>query len=243
MAGNSQALAAMSTLRIISWNCRSGSLSARFAQLAPLSPDLVFVQECRPAADLPVFGQLAFEPVNRRKAVAIGALSDRYRITRIPSRPDAGRAVIAVSVEGPFAFNLLGIWAIGPRYSADVLASLAAYEDVLQSSPTVIVGDLNSGPSLAESGGGKVTTGHAALVRRFESLGFVSAYHAFHKLPHGGEQHSSYRHLFAPGDRWHIDFCFVPEAWAPNLERVEFLDDDASRLASDHHPLLVDLSS
>lgn len=210
-------------LRVIAWNCRSGSLSRRLAELAPLAPDLAFVQECRPAPgsdDLPVFGQVFAEPVDRSKSVALAGFGERYRLTRVPKPLNAGRAVIAATVEGPLSFNLLGIWAIGPRYTADVCASLAAYDNFLHAAPTLIIGDLNCGPSLS-AGDGTTTRGHAAFVKRIETLGFVSAYHAFHRVPNGAETHASYRHRFAEHDLWHIDFCFLPASWVPRLERVD----------------------
>lgn len=170
----------------------------------------------------------------------MAGLNEGYRLARISQHPNAGRAAIAASVDGPLAFNLLGIWATAPRYCADVLASLAAYEDIFRAAPTLVVGDLNSGSSLT-TGAATLTRGHAALVDRFASLGLVSAYHAFHGVPHGGEVHASYRHRFAEHDRWHIDFCFLPTSWVPRLTRVEFLDTPAWRAASDHHPLLIEL--
>jgi endonuclease/exonuclease/phosphatase family metal-dependent hydrolase len=69
----------------------------------------------------------------------------------------------------------------------------------------------------------------------------VSAYHAFHDVEHGQERHHTYRHKPQASEPWHIDFCFIPKAWAASIANVELLDGDDWRAESDHHPLKVDL--
>jgi endonuclease/exonuclease/phosphatase family metal-dependent hydrolase len=101
------------------------------------------------------------------------------------------------------------------------------------------MGDLNSGPML--NGAPEVSKSHARLLAAFEALDMVSAYHAFHKIDHGRERHHTYRHRPPDVGPWHIDFCFVPRAWAANLTHVEVLDGDVWHAESDHNPLLVDL--
>jgi exodeoxyribonuclease III len=82
---------------------------------------------------------------------------------------------------------------------------------------------------------------HARLLAAFAGLGMVSAYHAFHDVEHGQERHHTYRHKPQASEPWHIDFCFIPKAWAASIANVELLDGDDWRAESDHHPLKVDL--
>jgi exodeoxyribonuclease-3 len=81
---------------------------------------------------------------------------------------------------------------------------------------------------------------HDRLVRALESLGLVSAYHAFHGVAHARETHATYYHRFDLADRWHIDFCFVPTAWSARIRAVEVSGPD-EHTSSDHRPVLVEV--
>jgi endonuclease/exonuclease/phosphatase family metal-dependent hydrolase len=226
-------------LCLVAWNCRSGSLTQRLAELAPYSPDLVFLQECRPTDTLPLAGQFIRHRVNARKGIALGSPHDAYRVSELEPRGASGRAAIAASIKGRASFNAFGLWSQGPHYADDVMRTLEAFEDILRSGPAVVMGDFNSGTSL--NGARTPSAAHARLVAAFADLGLVSAYHAFHGVEHGQETHHTYRHQFKSSELWHIDFCFVPASWTTKLTAVELVDGKAWRKASDHHPLKVDI--
>lgn len=184
----------MSSFRLVAWNCRSGSIARRIADLNECSPDIVFLQECAPP-------------------------------------------VVAASVKGPVSFVALGIWARAPRYVDDVLCTLDAHAAVLRSGRAVVMGDLNSGTDL--NGKRTLGAGHSRLVGALTDFGLVSAYHAYHEVEHGLETHATYYHQFKASRPWHIDFCFVPAAWADGLTKVEVLDGKEWASRSDHRPILV----
>ena len=227
------------SLRLIAWNCRSGSLSTRLSELAEHSPDIVFLQECLPAETLPLAGQFFARRIGPQKGIALGSLNREYRLEEMDSRAHSGRAVIAATVTGPVSFNVIGIWSQGPHYVDDLMRTLNAYADLLTKSPSVVMGDLNSGTCLNRSR--SPSKGHSRVVGALADLGLVSAYHALHDVGHGQEAHATYRHQFKASQPWHIDFCFVPSNWAANLRRVEVIDDENWATRSDHLPLLVDL--
>jgi endonuclease/exonuclease/phosphatase family metal-dependent hydrolase len=102
------------------------------------------------------------------------------------------------------------------------------------------MGDLNMGSKLGK--GRRKTHRSAEVFAAFADLGLVSAYHAFHQCDHGAEPHATYRHLFKRRQPWHIDFCFVPEAWKPALTNVTVIDSRAWARRSDHSPVQVDLT-
>jgi endonuclease/exonuclease/phosphatase family metal-dependent hydrolase len=214
-------------------------LTQRLAELAPYSPDLVFLQECRPTDTLPLAGQFIRHRVNARKGIALGSPHDAYRVSELEPRGASGRAAIAASIKGRASFNAFGLWSQGPHYADDVMRTLEAFEDILRSGPAVVMGDFNSGTSL--NGARTPSAAHARLVAAFADLGLVSAYHAFHGVEHGQETHHTYRHQFKSSELWHIDFCFVPASWSTKLTAVELVDGKAWRKASDHHPLKVDI--
>ena len=213
-------------------------MSKCLSELAGYSPDVVFLQECAPAETLPLAGQFAARRINTRKAIALGTPHDGYRLVEARSRARAGQAFVCASVQGPVSFTALGIWGQTPHYVNDVIRTLAAYDDVLRSGPSVVMGDLNSGTDLNKPG--DPSAGHARLLAGFNDLGLVSAYHAFHRVAHGREVHPTYRHLRNPRRPWHIDFCFVPAGWEGNLKHVDVIDGDDWAGRSDHLPLKID---
>jgi exodeoxyribonuclease III len=86
---------------------------------------------------------------------------------------------------------------------------------------------------------------HANTVATFERLGFVSAYHAFHRLSQGGEQHPTFywRTRSVDGPTCHIDYVFVPQAGMRHVHSAEVGARDTwiATGLSDHAPLVVDL--
>ena len=227
----------MPDLCLVTWNCRSGSLTQRLAELEPHSPDLVFLQECRPAETLPLSGQFISHRVNAAKGIALGSPHDIYKVSELEPRAAGGRAVVAASVTGPTSFNAFGLWSQPPRYVDDVMRTLDAFGDILRSGPAVLMGDFNSGISL--SAVRPPVEAHTRMLAALADFGLVSAYHAFHGVEHGHEVHPTYRHRFNSSELWHIDFCFVPATWSASIKGVELLDDEQWRTASDHHPLKV----
>jgi endonuclease/exonuclease/phosphatase family metal-dependent hydrolase len=97
---------------------------------------------------------------------------------------------------------------------------------------------LNSGSNLTRQ---QPSKGHARILAALEDCGLVSAYHAFHNVAHGHEAHPTYRHQRNVSKPWHIDFCFVPAAWTPNVRSVEVIDGEEWSKKSDHLPLNVEI--
>ena len=229
----------MPSLHFIAWNSNHGTLSKCLSELAKEVPAIVFLQECAPPESLPLAGQFFSRRVNAHKGIALGSLDKDYRLTQLEPRPNSGRAVLAASVTGPVSFAAIGIWGQRPNYADDVMRTLDAYDDVLRSGPSVVMGDLNSGTNLNKAR--SPSKGHSRILCRLDDLGLVSAYHSFHHVEHGHETHPTYRHLFKPTRPWHIDFCFVPASWGASLEGVNTIDGTEWAKRSDHLPLKVDL--
>lgn len=230
----------MSHLSLIAWNCRSGSMTSRIADVTALAPDIVFLQEILPTESLPLMGQFVSRRVGPQKGIALGSLNANYQLVELEARAGAGLGSIAAAVSGPTSFNVLGIWSQAPSYVDYVMRAIAAYADVLRSGPSVVMGDLNSGSDLTRAQ--PSSKGHSRIVSALAELGLVSAYHAFHHIKHGHESHATYRHQFKATQPWHIDFCFVPRNWVDRLTGVEVVDGEDWRTRSDHHPLRVDLA-
>jgi exonuclease III len=229
----------MTSLRIITWNCRSGSLRVRLSQLAGFSPHVVFLQECDPTETLPLADQICSRRISSNKGIAL-IVSPDYHCVELGRRAGGG-AMIAATVDGRASFVALGIWAQPRDYVGDVLRALDAHADLLQAGPAVVMGDFNSGSALADAP--TPTRGHQRIVDALADLGLVSAYHAFHRVEHGQETHPTYLHQFKPSQPWHMDFCFVPDSWARSILNVQVIDGDEWPARSDHRALLVEMAT
>lgn len=224
-------------LRLMTWNCRSGSVRECVSELARFEPDLVFLQECgAPDAEAKP-SVVCSHTLNGRKHVAL-VVGPPFLVASTSSTL-AGRAAVAAKVIAPIGFRVIGIWAQGPHYVDDVLRTLRAEEPAIRIQPTVVLGDLNSGTRLGRRA--SLTRHHGRLLDACADLGLVSAYHAFHGVEAGGETHATYFHQFKRQRPWHIDFCFVPRPWASGVINVAIIDGRYWARRSDHRPLLVEL--
>jgi hypothetical protein len=177
---------------------------------------------------------------NPRQGIAVIA-SGAYSIARAEIR-DAPPYAFPVQVIGPTSFLLLAIWSQrNPdfRYVRAVIRAVEVYRDVIISQPTVIAGDFNSNTIWDYKR--PPTQNHSGLVQQLTSLGLVSAYHQFFREAQGAESRPT---LYLRRDRakpYHIDYCFIPQAWAAGLRSVDVGTDDPWARYSDHRPLVVDL--
>ena len=226
-------------MKIITWNCNGGSLAKKLPLLEPFAPSLTVVQECaRPAVD---DGFTLWFGDNPHKGMAVTA-SEGYRISSLPSR-EVPRYTIPVQVAGPLSFLLLAVWSktdLNFRYVKGIIRAVDCYREMIAAQPTIIVGDFNSNriwdykrPS---------DQNHSGLVRNLEALGLVSAYHRFHGEEQGAETRPTLHLLKKRTRPYHIDYCFIPEAWVPYLRSVEVGAYDAWTKSSDHTPLVVDIA-
>jgi hypothetical protein len=232
---------AVSCLRLITWNCRSGSVAQRMLDLAEFNPDLVFLQECGAIEGTDSTSIVCSRTINKRKNIVLLARPSSCRCVGRRLTPGSGRAAVVAQVVSPIPFLLIGIWGQGPRYVEDVLLTLRAQAKRLKTQPSVVLGDMNSGSRLGNRAG--PTKHHRRLLDLCAELGLTSAYHAFHQVEPGAEADPTYFHQYNASLPWHIDFCFVPLAWAPNLMNVAVVSDERWVKRSDHRPLLVEIGT
>ena len=79
-------------------------------------------------------------------------------------------------------------------------------------------------------------------MRSLASLGLVSAYHRFFGEDQGAESRPTLYLLKKRERPYHIDYCFIPESWVPNLTSVAVGAYETWITASDHCPLVVDIA-
>lgn len=226
-------------MRLVTWNCCRGPVDKKLPLLKPLNPTISVIQECpRPPDDDPStlwFGD------NPRQGIAV-RVSDGYQITTVTPR-DAPRYTIPIQISGPISFLLLAVWSQQDRpyrYVKAVIRAVDCYRDMIESQPTVIMGDFNSNTIWDH----KRTKewNHSGLVRKLADLGLISAYHQFFREAQGAETRPTLYMLRQKARPYHIDYCFMPQSWIPFLRSVDVGSYEDWKSASDHRPLVVDLA-
>lgn len=243
----------MSAMRIVSWNCRQG-FDAKATALLALAPDLAVVPESHqtPAVAL---DSLFEKPVPHLwtgtipgKGLGIfapGAVS-LERVTPDKESPGAhsvaGRALHAL--HGKVETIVIGVWTVphvtkGDPYLAAASSIAERYATILATGHAILAGDFNISGRTCLAG---LTAFSQSMRERF---GMVSAFHAYHGVPIGGENVGT---LWWRGDEtqaFHCDFVFVPATW--KITRVEVgayaaWGSATSVARSDHAPVIVDVA-
>ena len=224
-------------LKIVTWNCCRGRPEAKLPHIADLRPDVACVQEiARPIR--PERASVIWCGDNHHQGLMVMA-RDKFRLVRVGRKPIRAKHFLPVQIDGPAKFNLLGAWAKPaerrPLYVTTLFRGLAAYRDFLQSSPTILIGDLNTENFLSAD------DPHLKLVevlrREFE---LVSAYHEYFGEQHGLESRHTYFDRTKQGRPYHIDYCFIPISWLPNLQSVAVGTRRRFGRVSDHVPLILE---
>lgn len=162
-----------------------------------------------------------------------------YELREARLAPEITHSVFPGIVQGAADFNLLAVWAHRkPAYVEAIWAGLNEYATFIKESarPTVMVGDFNSHSRFDAPG--KRT--HKMLEERLlEEFGLVSAWHALH-----GDKPESSTHYFhwKEEEGFHIDYCFIPQAWASHVTDVSVPPFVGADWRSDHRPLVVDIA-
>lgn len=227
-------------MRLVTWNCCRGQIAKKAPLLDTLTPDIAVVQECaKPTIESE---QCLWFGENPRQGIAVLARS-QFRVHRLPTKPDVPKFVFPVRVTGPEEFSLLVVWSKGGQtfpYVEAVVRAADLYRDLVGSSPTILIGDLNSNAMWDATH--PPDRNHTALVAMLSQLGLVSAYHYFHREAQGQETRPTYYFQWSKGRPYHIDYCFVPSAWAAGIRSVEVGSYEDWQRHSDHRPLLVEIA-
>lgn len=220
-------------MRLVTWNCQSGTAEDRLERLHALHPDVVAVQEVRQPRDDTERANWRGRYRTKGQAVFVVGKGCTSRTLRVAA--DTALSVLPVEVTSPVSMVVVGVWTHRtPSYVTHLLNGMAAIRHLVQGRPVVLMGDFNSDPKVNRRA-------HNRLVNTLtEEYGLVSAYHE--KLRHepGLEPHRTYYHRRKPDDTWHCDFCFVPEQWVPYITNVE-VGGYADWMDSDHRPVMVEI--
>lgn len=224
-------------MRIVSWNCYRGECRERAQELDALNPDLIILQECG-QPDSPQDERCRW--FGNRPIQGVGVLGrGEWTIEPCAISADVPDSAYPVRAVGPTTLNVLAMWTQQrPTYVRSALTALELYRDHLMSGPSIVVGDFNSHWRWDSS---SATANHSRLVEVLrDDFGLVSAYHAFTGRPPGDEVPTLYWQ-WKQHQTYHVDYCFVPEAWLPRIRSVEVGGWSEWEGRSDHRPLVIDI--
>ena len=203
------------------------------ALLVPLRADLVTLQECsRPDGNAAAVFWRGTDP---RQGVAVAVTQPGLRLESVEI-PSLHHTVVPAVVHAPQPFMFVGVWT-HPDYNKVAWKAMTACVAAAAGLPVVAAGDFNSSPGVQ----GQERASPRFLQRMRDELGLVSAYHHCSGESHGAETRASYYHQWNESAPFHLDYCFVPEAWVDRLTGVE-VGSFADWPQSDHRPLTVNIN-
>jgi exodeoxyribonuclease-3 len=240
-------------MRIVIWNCNMG-FHNKYEALLALKPDVAIIPEC---ANIDLIEKSApeFRPTsaiwigdNPRKGLAVftfgqfsATLADCYEDQLCPF-------IAPIMIDGPISFNLLAVWACHHRKNwyvnrrGPLNRAITAYRSFIESKPCIVAGDFNDNVLWDKP---KRPNNHSINVGALNSLGLRSAYHVSRVVDQGKELDPTlyWRDRKLNGPKYHIDYCFIPDAWTNSILNVTVghFDDWVGRGLSDHVPLVVDI--
>jgi exodeoxyribonuclease-3 len=241
-------------MRLVAWNCNM-ALHRKMDALLALRPDVAVISECAAPARLAErfdLGNLASEPVwvgaNRDKGLAVFAFNG-YCAKLAADYRSSLRFIAPVRVTGPVNFNLLAVWAQNfsagirrKRQPGPVRLALRHYRAFLAEGPAALAGDFNNNYYWDKPG---YLINHSHTVETLERLGLVSAYHAARGEAQGAESEPTHfwRDRRKDGPTYHIDYIFLPRAWAGALRELRVGDFESwcGNGLSDHVPVVAEI--
>jgi exodeoxyribonuclease-3 len=239
-------------MRIVVWNCNM-ALQDKYEPLLAISPDIAIVPE---SANIDVLRKKAssFLPTssvwigdNQHKGLGVFTFGP-YTAKQSDIYEDNFPYILPLRVNGPCQFNLLAIWACHAHphsyknRQGPLMRAMAAYQPFIQDSPTVVAGDFNDNVLWDKP---KRLNNHGTNVSRLTALGLKSAYHHTRNVAQGQEAEPTiyWRNRTIDGPRYHIDYCFIPDAWINETLAVDIglFQKWVGIGLSDHVPLVVDV--
>ena len=226
-------------MRLLTWNACRGRFLKKTALLESLAADIAVVSEI--AKPETTSDRCLWFGHNPNQGLAV-ICSSNYRLTPIPQIEEPPLYVIPIQVEGPTSFTLFAVWTIKNQkmpYIQAVASAIDRYAGLFEKDPVIMMGDFNANaiwdslhpPNL----------NHSSVVQRLIGLGMTSAYHHFNQEEHGRETQATFYLHRNSTKAFHIDYCFLPVAWANQIHSISIGSHGKWLQHSDHMPLVVDM--
>lgn len=229
-------------MRILVWNINMAA-HKKSTLLRHFKPDIAIVPECAAPEVITskcpdfTFTDAQWFERSRHKGLGVFSFGD-LRLTRSRFFDPRFAVFLPVEVSGHQRFNLLAVWALNFRARSGVttLDAIRFYCRFLESAEAVVAGDFNN--SIFWDRPGKATN-FAGVAAALSELGLSSAYHATTGESFAEETRPTLWFLKRSAQGYHIDYCFMPQAWFFRSVSV-WVGQHREWLAhSDHAPLVV----
>jgi exonuclease III len=236
-------LTAARSVRLVTWNCRVGGYRYKSEHMARLRPDVLVVQEVEAIDNVLLFGgdnqptyrDRIADPSSPRGLGIFSYTDTAIRPVDVSDPMGFRRYEVR---RGDLVFQIVGTWTWATKSSntsyKQVHDGIRRNSDWMRQRSTVILGDFNNNESY-----NGVTW--RELLGLLSPLGLVSAYHHHFDEPHGKETRPTHFHGGKETSPFHLDYCFVPNAWTQKIKTVHVGGYNEWRGISDHVPLIVDL--
>lgn len=231
---------------LITWNCRVGGFRRKAKRIASYRPDVLAVQEVeafdsatRLDGDCqPTFRDRVADPVFPGRAIGVFSYTDA-KLKAVDAADLNYSCRRYEGKRGNLAFQVVAVWPYATRSRetsyTQALVGLRGHQEWIRRQSTVVLGDFNDNKSYK--------SGHwQELSDLMGALGLASAYHTYFHEDFGAETRPTHFHGGKQTSAFHLDYCFLPEAWKPSIEKVQVGTFAEWCTLSDHVPLIVDLN-
>ena len=227
-------------MKIVSWNCARGPLDTKLKALDTQQADVAILCEAPPAQES---DQVKWFPSEGAPHLKLGVqvrVRGSYKlVSNGADHTGLPHCVNPVRVVGPLSFQLFAVWTWpAPSYVGAFANALEAYDDLIAKGQVVIAGDFNGNPRDDKSRQRIKWTDQFARLRRNQ---LVSAYHYQRGCAFGEEPEMTYVQRHGMHKGFHIDYCFIPTAWAAHAKCSLGEAGSPCRMQSDHAPVIVDV--
>jgi|HubBroStandDraft_6_1064221.scaffolds.fasta_scaffold25921_6 hypothetical protein len=222
------------------------ALSRKRHHLYALRPDIAVIPECSQNC-LELCTKDGFEGRwfgdNPRKG--LGVLVAKPLHIASAGKPRNKWIVPMEITGGQCDFRLIAVWTM-PVKGSLAKSYIGQLSEAVVNNPrwftgksTIVCGDFNSNKIWDDK---RDKANHSTVVRALEKNHLASAYHHFFSESQGQETQPTYYFWHHKNRPYHIDYVFLPQHWASQIQRVEVGSHAAWSKLSDHVPLSVDLS-
>ncbi len=235
-------------MKVATWNCNMAfRKKAKF--ILRHAPDILVVPECE-HIDKMKAEQIGFPTSsiwygsNKNKGLAVFSFND-FNLQLLDFHNPDFKTILPISVSnGLTTFLLIAIWANNPSdpdgcYVEQVWKAVNFYANQIRQHEVMLIGDFNSNTIWDK----KSRIGnHSHLVSFLESMHVHSCFHHYYSAKQGAEENPTFYLQRNRTKPYHIDYCFASDQLLSKLTNVEIGLYEDWIVASDHMPLIVNIT-
>jgi exodeoxyribonuclease III len=202
-------------MRLLTWNLSRGTLDRKGGAVASLGFDIAVLPEIAKPRELNEHALWFGESSKQGMAVLS---SEKYTLHELPRSDDIPKLIVPIEVRGPRSFTLLAVWTLHHKQYRYVRAASMAidyYSRLFDAGPVVMLGDFNANKIWDRRH--PESLNFSSMAARLERRGLMSAYHHLREQEFGSETDPTFYLQWNESKPYHIDYCFLPQAWSNDL--------------------------